>query len=79
MEQFKVAEALSWDQRYAGKKSFTAQLYEMFLAIFILTFALIGAAMVAGVIFFFLDDLPESSSRIRSGAVRMKTSLSGWT
>lgn len=53
MEQFKVAEALSWDQRYAGKKSFTAQLYEMFLAIFILTFALIGAAMVAGVIFFF--------------------------
>jgi hypothetical protein len=52
MDQFNVAQGVSWDQRYPGKKPFTVQLYQMFVAIFILTASLIGGALVAGVIFF---------------------------
>jgi hypothetical protein len=52
MDQFTVAQGVSWDQRYPDKKSFTVQLYQMFVAIFILTTFLIGGAVVAGVLFF---------------------------
>jgi hypothetical protein len=52
MDQFNVEQGVSWDEHYPGKKPFTVQLYQMFVAIFILTASLIGGAIVAGVIFF---------------------------
>ena len=52
MNQFQVTEGVSWDQRYITEASFTLQLVHMILAIFLLTAFLIGACIVAGVLFF---------------------------
>jgi len=52
LDQFHVAEGVSWDQRYPGDKSFTLQLVQMILAIVILTAFLIGVCLLAGVIHF---------------------------
>jgi hypothetical protein len=52
MNQLKVAQAVSWDQRYPTKKTFALQVVEMILAIAVLTLFLIGAGVVAGVMFF---------------------------
>ena len=52
MDQFQVTQSVSWDQRYVTERSFTLQLVHMILAIFLLTAILIGASVVAGVLFF---------------------------
>jgi len=52
MDQFQVTEGLSWDQKYNPERTFTMQLVHMIFAILLLTFVLIGACLVAGVIFF---------------------------
>ena len=52
MDQFQVTEGVSWDQRILTERSFTLQLVHMILAIFLLTAILIGACVVAGVLFF---------------------------
>ena len=52
LEQFQIAQGVSWDERYPGDKPFTVQLVQMILAILFLTAILIGACVMAGVIFF---------------------------
>jgi hypothetical protein len=52
LDQFKVTEGVSWNERYVSERTFTLQLIQMILAIMILTAFLIAACMVAGVIFF---------------------------
>jgi hypothetical protein len=52
MDQFKIAQGVSWDQRYPGDKPFTVQLVQMILAIIVLTAVLICVCLAAGVIFF---------------------------
>jgi hypothetical protein len=52
MNQFQVTEGVSWDQPYVSEKTFTKQLVQMILAIFVLTAFLIAACVVAGVLFF---------------------------
>ena len=66
MNQFQVTEGVTWDQRYITEASFTRQLVQMILAIFLLTTFLIGACIVAGVLFFLSRRIaakffPESS------------------
>ena len=66
MNQFQVTEGVTWDQRYITEASFTRQLVHMILAIFLLTTFLIGACIVAGVLFFLSRRIaakffPESS------------------
>jgi multisubunit Na+/H+ antiporter MnhC subunit len=63
---FQVTEGVTWDQRYVTEGSFTRQLVQMILAIFLLTAILIGACIVAGVLFFLSRRIaakyfPESS------------------
>ena len=43
---------MSWDQKYNSERAFTLQLVHMILAIMLLTAMLIGACVVAGVLFF---------------------------
>ncbi len=52
LNQFQVTEGVSWDQRYVSERTFTLQLVHMILAIFLLTIILIGACILAGVLFF---------------------------
>jgi hypothetical protein len=52
MDLFRVTEGVSWDQKYVSERSFTLQLVRMILAILLLTAILIGACIVAGVLFF---------------------------
>jgi len=52
MDQFKVATIITWDKPYVTERSFTLQLIHMFLSIFALTAILIGACIVAGLLFF---------------------------
>ncbi len=52
LDQFKVAEGVSWNERYITERSFTLQLVQMILAILVLTAFLIAACLVAGIIFF---------------------------
>ena len=52
MDQFNVAQGVSWDQHYPGNKPFTVQLAQMLLSIIMLTVVLIAGAVVAGVTFF---------------------------
>jgi hypothetical protein len=52
MDQFRVSQGVSWDQRYVTERSFTLQLVQMILAILILTAFLIAGALAAGIIFF---------------------------
>jgi hypothetical protein len=52
MDQFQVTEGVSWDQKYVSERSFTLQVVHMMLAIFALTAILLGACVVAGVLFF---------------------------
>jgi hypothetical protein len=52
MDQFDVTESVSWDQKYNPERSFTLQVVHMILAILLLTAYLIGACIVAGVLFF---------------------------
>jgi hypothetical protein len=52
MDQFDITESVSWDQKYNPERSFTLQLVHMILAIMLLTALLIGACVVAGVLFF---------------------------
>jgi hypothetical protein len=52
MNQFQVTEGVSWDEKYTSERSFTLQLVHMILAILILTAMLIGACVVAGVLFY---------------------------
>jgi hypothetical protein len=52
LDQFKVAESVSWDQKYTSERTFTLELVHMILAILLLTLLLVGACVVAGVLFF---------------------------
>ncbi|MGD1102748.1 MAG: hypothetical protein ABSA59_11835 [Terriglobia bacterium] len=52
MDQFQVTESVSWDKPYITERSFTLQVVHMILAILLLTAFLIGACVVAGVLFF---------------------------
>ena len=52
LDRFQVTEGVSWDQRYVSERTFTLELIHMILAIFLLTAILIGACIVAGVLFF---------------------------
>jgi hypothetical protein len=52
MDQFQVTSSVSWDQKYTSERTFTLELVHMILAIFLLTAMLIGACIVAGVLFF---------------------------
>jgi hypothetical protein len=52
MDQFRVTQGVSWDERYVTERSFTLQLIQMILAIFILTAFLIAGGLTAGIIFF---------------------------
>jgi hypothetical protein len=63
---FQVTEGVAWDQRYVTEASFTRQLVQMILAIFLLTAILIVACIVAGILFFLSRRMaarffPESS------------------
>jgi len=52
MDQFQVTTTVSWDQPASPETSFTLQVVHMILAILVLTAYLIGACIVAGVLFF---------------------------
>jgi hypothetical protein len=52
MDQLRVAQGVSWDERYPSDRSFTLQLIQMILAIIILSAFLIAACALAGIIFF---------------------------
>jgi len=52
MDQFQVTASVSWDQPSSPERSFTLQVVHMILAILLLTAYLIGACIVAGVLFF---------------------------
>jgi len=52
MDQFRVTQGVSWDERYVTERSFTLQLIQMILAILILTAFLIAGGLAAGIIFF---------------------------
>jgi hypothetical protein len=52
MNQFDVTESVSWDRPVSPERTFTLQVVRMILAIFLLTAILIGACLVAGVLFF---------------------------
>jgi hypothetical protein len=52
LDQFQIAEGVSWDQRYSPQRTFTLQLIYMILSILLLTAILIAACVVAGVLFF---------------------------
>ena len=52
MDQFQVTQGVSWDQKYSSERTFTMQLVHMILAILLLTALLIGACLVAGILFF---------------------------
>jgi hypothetical protein len=52
MDLFQVTEGVSWDQKYITERSLTLQVVHMILAILVLTAILIGACLVAGVLFF---------------------------
>jgi hypothetical protein len=66
MDEFDVTASVSWDQPSSPERSFTLQVVHMILAILLLTAYLIGACVVAGVLFFLSRRLaakffPESS------------------
>jgi len=52
MDQFQVTASVSWDQPSNPERTFTLQLVHMILAILLLTAFLIGACILAGVLFF---------------------------
>jgi hypothetical protein len=52
MGLFQVTQGVSWDEKYTSERSFTLQLVQMILAIFLLTAFLIGSCVVAGILFF---------------------------
>jgi hypothetical protein len=52
LDQFKVTQAVSWNERYITERSFTLQLIQMILSILVLTAFLIALCLVAGIIFF---------------------------
>jgi hypothetical protein len=52
LNPFQVTEGVSWDQKYSTERTFTMQLVHMILAILALTAVLIGACLVAGILFF---------------------------
>jgi len=53
LDQFNVAEQVSWDQRYPGKKSVTLQMLELILANLGLVALLIGLALLGGALIAF--------------------------
>ena len=52
MDQFKVAQGVSWDRPYPGDKPFTLQVVELLLANFALILILLGIAVVGGLLVF---------------------------
>lgn len=52
MDQFKVAQQLSWDERYPGDKPFTIQVLELILANIMLILILVGFCVVGGILVF---------------------------
>ncbi len=52
LDQFHVAQGVSWDRPYPSERSFTLQLIQMILAILILTAILIACCLAAGIMFF---------------------------
>ena len=79
MNRFQVTEGVSWDHPYTSERTFTMQLVHMFLAIFLLTAILIGACIIAGLLFFLSRRIAAKFFRRRNGARRMRTNLSGST
>jgi hypothetical protein len=54
MDLFQVTRGVSWDEHYPqSKRSFTLQLVNMILSIFVLTAFLVGGCVIAGVLFYF--------------------------
>jgi len=49
LEQFNVAERVSWDQKYPGNKSVALQMLEIIVSNMILVFALVGFSVVGGI------------------------------
>ncbi len=52
LDEFKVTEQLSWDERYPGDKPITIQMAELILANVILTLILVSFAIVGGILIF---------------------------
>jgi hypothetical protein len=52
IDQFWVAQQLSWNERYPGRKSFTLQVVELVLANIMLSFILAGFCVLGGILFF---------------------------
>ncbi len=49
LDQLKVSERVSWDQKYPGKKSPVLQMLEIIVSNLILVFALVGFSVVGGI------------------------------
>lgn len=52
MDLFKVAQNLSWDERYPGDKPFALQVLELMLANIMLVVILVGVCLVGGILVF---------------------------
>jgi hypothetical protein len=49
LDQFKVSDRVSWDQKYPGKESPTLQMLEIIVSNLILVFVLVGFSVVGGI------------------------------
>ena len=49
LDQFNVAERVSWDQKYPGNKSVALQMLEIIVSNLILVFVLVGSSVVGGI------------------------------
>jgi hypothetical protein len=52
IDQFKVAQQVSWDERYPGDKPFTIQVLELFLANIMLILILVALCVAGGILMF---------------------------
>lgn len=53
LDQFRVTQSVSWDQKYNSERTFTLQLVYMILSILLLTAFLVGGCVIAGVLFYY--------------------------
>jgi hypothetical protein len=52
IDQFKVAQQVSWDERYPGDKPFTIQVIELLLANIMLILVLVALCVAGGILMF---------------------------
>jgi hypothetical protein len=50
LDQFKVTQQLSWDEKYPGDKTIGLQLFELIMGNVLLTLLLAGAGLAGGVL-----------------------------